>query len=227
MRALFAPEASRKVKPTEAGPTRLYLVGSQALREAPDAELVAAFVRGDVRAPGALWDRFYPLVRRVLSRAMGPNQDVEDLLQETFLRLYRKLPAVRDPASLKSFVLSIATRVVQTELRVRWFRRWLGLFEDGELPDQAAVDTDMEARQALDRFYQLLDGLNGKHRTAFVLRYVEGLELTDVAEALGVSLATIKRWLPRIAKRVFSQAGRDPILKAYILHEETVVVVHG
>jgi RNA polymerase sigma-70 factor (ECF subfamily) len=227
MRAIWAAEARHKMKPMEGSPTRLYLVGSQALRDASDAELVDAFLRSDLRAPSALWDRFYPLVRRVLARAVGPGQDVEDLVQEVFLRLYRKLPALRDPSSLKSFVLSIATRVVQTELRVRWFRRWLGLFDDGELPEHAADDTDLEAREALDRFYRILDRMSAKHRTAFVLRYVEGLELVDVAEALGVSLATIKRWLPRIAKRVFAQAERDPILRAYIGGPNPMVVVHG
>jgi RNA polymerase sigma-70 factor (ECF subfamily) len=211
----------------EGGGNRLYLVGSEPLREAPEAELVAAFVRGDHRASAAIWDRYYPLVRRILARAVGPGQDVEDLVQEVFLRLYRKLETLRDPSSLKSFVLSITTRVIQTELRVRWFRRWLGLFDDGELPDSAAASEDLEAREALDRFYKILDKLSTKHRAAFVLRYVEGLELQDVANALGVSLATIKRWLPRVSKRVFAQAQRDPLLAAYIARGDSVVVVHG
>jgi RNA polymerase sigma-70 factor (ECF subfamily) len=210
------------------GGNRLYLVGSEPIRDMSDPELVAAFVRGDTRAPAELWDRFYPFVRRVLHRSVGPGQDVEDMVQEVFLRLYRKLPGLRDPASLRSFVLAIATRVVQGELRVRWFRRWLGLFDDGELPDRAAGDVaDHEAREALDRFYKILDGMSPKYRAAFVLRYVEGLELVDVAQALGVSLATVKRWLPRVSKRVFSQAQRDPLLAAYISRDGPMVPAHG
>lgn len=207
--------------------SRLYLVNGDAPRERSDAELVASFLRNEPGAPAEVWDRFYPLVRRILSRAVGPGQDVDDLVQEVFLRLYRKLPTLRDPGSLKSFVLSITTRVIQGELRVRWVRRWLGLFDDGELPDRAGDDTDLEAREALDRFYRILDRLSPKHRAAFVLRYVEGLELADVAAALDVSLATIKRWLPRISKRVFSQAQRDPLLASYISNEDNLVVVHG
>jgi RNA polymerase sigma-70 factor (ECF subfamily) len=205
----------------------LYLVGPKVADELTDAELVAAFLRGEERASGLVWNRFYPFVRRILFRAVGPGQDVEDLVQEVFLRLYRKLPSLRDPASLKSFILAITSRVVQTELRVRWFRRWLGLFDDGDMPEHAADDTDLDAREALDRFYRILDSLNPKHRAAFVLRFVEGLELVDVAAALGVSLATIKRWLPRIAKRVFSQAQRDPLLAGYVMSANPSVVVHG
>jgi RNA polymerase sigma-70 factor (ECF subfamily) len=206
---------------------RLYLVTDDVRPERSDVELVSAFLRNEAGAPGEVWDRFYPLVRRILARAVGPHHDVEDMVQEVFLRLYRKLPTLRDPSSLRSFVLSIAMRVIQTELRVRWVRRWLGLFDDGELPDRASDDTDLDAREALDRFYQILDRLSPKHRAAFVLRYVEGLELVDVADALDVSLATIKRWLPRISKRVFSQAQRDPLLAAYITNPDALVAVHG
>jgi RNA polymerase sigma-70 factor, ECF subfamily len=181
-----------------------------------DAALVAACLRQEEWAAAALWDRFAPLVRRILFRAVGPGHDVEDLVQECFLRLYRTLPGLRDPDACKSFVITITTRVLQTELRSRWLKRWLGLSADGEIPERAGESADLEARGALARFYRLLDGLAPRHRTAFTLRYIEGLELTEVAAALGVSLATIKRWLPRIARRLHAQAARDPQLQPYV-----------
>jgi RNA polymerase sigma-70 factor (ECF subfamily) len=195
-------------------PTPLFLIPPAEERSDPD--LVRAFLRGDASAPAALWDRYAPLVRRITSRAVGPGHEVDDLVQETFLRLYRKLPTLQDPSALRAFVVAITTRVLQTELRARWFKRWLGLFDDGQLPDRPAAGADLEAREALSRFYHLLDRLRPSHRTAFVLRYIEGLELVDVAAATGVSLATIKRWLPRIARRIQVQAERDPLLKGYV-----------
>jgi RNA polymerase sigma-70 factor (ECF subfamily) len=201
---------------SDKGGIRLFLVGSEAMPESTDADLVAAWGRGNPSASSAIWGRFYPLVRRVLCRSMGPGQDVDDLIQEVFLRLFRKLPSLRDPAALRSFVLSIATHVVQGELRGRWFRRWLGLSSDGKLPEGTADDPDHEAREALDRFYGILDRLSAKDRATFVLRHVEELELTDVAGALGVSLATVKRRLPRVTKRVFALAAGDPVLAGYL-----------
>jgi RNA polymerase sigma-70 factor, ECF subfamily len=156
------------------------------------------------------------MVRRVACRAFGPGLDVDDIIQEVFVRLFRKLRTLRDVTALKPFILSITMRVIQTELRLRWVKRWLGLFDGGEPPDQAGDDADFEAREALARFYRILDGLAPKHRSAFVLRHVEGLELVEVAAALEVSLATVKRWLPRIARRVFAQAGSDPLLRPYL-----------
>jgi len=200
---------------------RLYLVRDAAKSEPRDADLVAAFLRKDVWAPAAIWGRYYPLVRRIAFRASGPGRDVDDLIQEVFIRLYRKMPTLRDPAALRSFVLAITVRVIKGDQRVRWLKRWLGLFQDGDTPEDLEAEgdggaADHEAREALARFYAILGRLSPKHRTAFVLRYVENLELADVAIALGVSLATIKRWLPRIAQRVFAQAKGDPALAPYL-----------
>lgn len=205
---------------------RLYVVGSPNA-ETSDAELVAAYVAGAEWASRAIWDRFSPFVRRVLARAMGPGQDVEDLVQEAFIRLYRQMPTLRDPSSLRNFLLTIVTRVVQTELRVRWFRRWLGLVDSGELPELEAEPPDLEGRAAIERFYVILDGLSPKLRSAFILRHVEGLELTDVAAALSVSLATIKRWLQRAVQHVEAEARRDPLLARYVSTDGSMVVLRG
>jgi RNA polymerase sigma-70 factor (ECF subfamily) len=201
------------------------VVSAQAQRS--DADLVASYLARDAWASAAIWERYHPLVRRILCRAAGPAGDVDDLIQEVFIRLYRKLPTLRDRAALRSFVLAITSRVVQSELRSRWIRRWLRLSDDGAVPEPAGDDTDHEGREALRRFYAILDGLKPRQRMVFALRCIEGLELVEVAAAAGVSLATIKRWLPRITKRVFSQAERDPLLKAYVSGRGGLVVLRG
>ena len=192
-----------------------------------DSDLVAAFLREDPSASAEIWERYYPLVRRIAFRSMGPRHDLDDLVQEVFLRLFRKLPSLRDPASLRAFVLAITVRVIKGEQRLRWIKRWLGLFDDGQAPEREGHTPDLEAREALTRFYAILGGLRPTHRAAFVLRHVEGLELTDVAAVLGVSLATIKRWLPRIARRVLAQVERDPLLGPYLARGGTFVVKNG
>ena len=181
-----------------------------------DEDLVRDCLRQRAGAQAALWERYYPIVRRLVSRASGPDREIDDAIQEIFIRLYRKLPGLRDPSALRAFVISITVRVIKSEQHGRWIRRWLGLSSDGEPPDRAGDAVDLEAREALARFYDILDRLAPRHRTAFVLRHVDGLELTEVAAALDISLATIKRWLPRIARRVFSQAHSDPRLAPYL-----------
>ena len=77
------------------------------------------------------------------------------------------------------------------------------------------VTPDTDAREALARFYKILDRVNATDRSAFVLRFMEGLELTEVAAALKLSLATTKRRLARVWARVLLLVERDPVLVHY------------
>src|SRR6266545_2342563 len=195
---------------------RPVLVPRPAQVEADDATLAIGAAKGDPGAHTAIWDRYSPLVRRVLVRSIGPGSEVEDQVQEVFLRFYRNRTLLRDPAALRSFLFGITLRVAASELRSRRVRSWLRLTRDGVLDDQEAPRTDPDAREAVRRLYAILDRLDANGRMAFVLHYVDGWELTEVAEAFGISLATIKRRLARVAVRVFASAQADTLLVQYL-----------
>jgi RNA polymerase sigma-70 factor (ECF subfamily) len=182
------------------------------LVEQDDVALARALIAGDPAASRVAWDRFAPMVHRILKRTLGPGSEVEDLAQEVFLCLFRKARTLREPKVLKAFVISITALTARAELRRRRARRWLHL----DVDVIASVHPDPEARQALVRFYELLDGIGAEDRTAFVLRFMEDMELTEVASALDVSLSTTKRRLARVWKRISLLVQRDPALAHYL-----------
>ena len=182
-----------------------------------DAGLVRAILGGDPRAPRVLWDRHARLVYRILRRSLGQQDEVEDLVQEVFLNLFRRLPTLREPRALPGFLITITTLTLRHELRRRWVRRWMTLGSKQDIDrDPRVVHPNPEARQAVSRLYTILDRLGREERLAFVLRFIEGMELTEVAAALGLSLATAKRRLVRARTRVNHHIGRDPGLAAYL-----------
>jgi RNA polymerase sigma-70 factor (ECF subfamily) len=181
-----------------------------------DAALATAAVEGDPGAHAAIWDRYSPLIRRLLLRGIG-SADVEDLVQEVFLRFHTHRKLLRDPEALRSFLCGIAVRVAGAELRARRVRSWLRLTRDGVLHDFEAPTADQNARRAVRRLYAILDGLNPKSRLAFVLHFIEGWELVDVAATFEVSLATIKRRLSRAYLHVFARAQADDLLVGYLV----------
>jgi RNA polymerase sigma-70 factor, ECF subfamily len=195
---------------------RLALVRSVPLSELDDAGLARAAIEGHAGAHAAVWRRYAGLVTGLLRRALGPGADVEDQVQETFVQFFRDVRKIREPAALRSFLIGVASRVARSELRRRRLRRWLTLTNTGAVPDGVAAGDDAEAREALRRLYGLLDRLDDRARLLFVLRYVEGLELTDVATALETSLATTKRHLARVSAQVHAMAAGDPLLVAYL-----------
>lgn len=160
---------------------------------ADDATLVAGLVARDPAAAMAAWDRFGPVVRGLLARHVGGTCDRDDLVQEVFLHFFRKVVDLREPAAVGSYIVGITIRVARGELRRRRLRRWLRLTPDGDVQDIPAPCADHEAREALARVERMLGELDSEVRMAFVLRHVHGMELQEVARALGCSLATTKR----------------------------------
>ncbi len=178
-----------------------------------------AAVRARVpQAAARLWDRYSSLVRRILRRMLGPSVDVEDGVQDAFLRLFRDLNSLRDPAALRSFLIGITLHVAKSELRRRRAKRWLLLSDDGVVaePEAVADAQSLEPRAALVRLYRVLDRVGHARRVVFVLRYVEGLELAELSTVLGCSLATTKRRVADAADRVCLLAAADPLLAPYM-----------
>src|SRR5580700_3052695 len=139
-------------------PSRLRIVSADEPSEHDDAALVARIRANEPGAAGRMWDRHAPLVRRILRRMLGPV-DVEDGVQDAFLRLFRDLGSLREPAALRSFLIGVTLHVAKSELRRRRARRWLLLSDDGELDERDApvVDDREEPRAALLRLYKVLD----------------------------------------------------------------------
>jgi RNA polymerase sigma-70 factor (ECF subfamily) len=155
------------------------------------------------------------MVRGILFRSVGPGHDIEDLLQDVFVGFFRNVGTLRDATSLRPFLIGITLRTARTALRKKRVRRWLHLSDDGMVPEVPASDGDQRTRDALRRLYAILDELADRERLAFVLRHAEGYELTETAEALGVSLATVKRVLQRAEAHVHARAQDDDLLSHY------------
>jgi len=187
------------------------------LDQAPDEALVFALIAKQSNAARVLWQRFSPMVRRIARRTLGPVSEAEDLVQDVFMQLFAKVHTLREPRALKAFIISVTTLTLRRELRRRKLRSWLGLRPDPLTSDLRVVHPDPVGRAALERFYAVLDRLDARDRAAFVLRNIEGMAMNDVADALGVSLATAKRCLAHAQQRVQLHVERDPLLADYLV----------
>jgi len=190
------------------------------LLRADDTALVFALRAGDVRAPRVVWQRFAGMVHRIVRRALGQSGDIENLVQQIFLGFFRRFSTLREPKALPAFILSITYWTLCKELRRRWIRRRLGREDSRHASQEQHIShPDPEARQALARFYGILDKLGSQERMAFVLRYLEGLELSEVACALDLSLATTRRRIGRARARIEHHVQKDPTLVSFSLFE--------
>ena|SRR5688572_8320673 len=197
-------------------PAAFRVLQGQARGADSDAALVAALRAGDPRAELAAWNRFAVGVDQTLRRLMGPGPDREDLLQEVFIRFFRRIGTVREPAAVRGFLTGICIHVVRGEIARRRRKRWLSLTSTGDIPDAAGHAPDLDGREAVTRYYALLDKLSGKDRSLFVARTIEGLTLEEVAAAHDVSVSTAQRHINRASKRIALLVRRDSVLATFV-----------
>ena len=185
-------------------------------RDSSDGELGRALRAGSAWATTETWNRFAPGVIMFAKRALGSESEAQDIAQEVFQRVFAKATTLREPDRLRSFVFSFAIRVLKTELRGRKARAWLSFHRPETLVDLGGELTDMESREALRRFYALLDRLAPRHRLVFALRHLESMTLEEVAAHLELSLSTVKRLQERATSKLSLWIEADPGLAAFL-----------
>jgi RNA polymerase sigma-70 factor (ECF subfamily) len=181
-----------------------------------DAALVRGFLRGERGARAALYDRYADHVHRVLYRILGFRDDLADLHHDVFVRALVSLPRIEDPSALKGWLTMIAVHVARTAITRTRRRRWLSFMPSDELPEVQAASAPGEVLDALRATYAALDALPADERIAFALRFIDGMELTEVAAACDTSLATIKRRLARASASFESAAKKHASLAPFL-----------
>ena len=173
-----------------------------------DEITLARAQRGDLRAKRALVERYQRPVVALVSRLLRGQADaglVEDIAQETFLRVFRALPKFdrHGPARLSTWILTIASHRAIDELRRR--RLDTRPFDPSSFDVPAAnerADSTAERRMLARLLSDAIDSLSPEYRAAFVLREYHGLEYAEIAETLGIDLGTVKSRLSRARTRL-------------------------
>jgi RNA polymerase sigma-70 factor (ECF subfamily) len=181
-----------------------------------DEALVSALRDGRADAAATFFDRYAVHVRRVLARVLGPDPDLLDLVQDVFVTALESIHKLDEPRALRAWLTQIAVFSARTRIRRRTRWRFLRFVPSDELPDLPLAAIDYDGSEALRAVYRVLARLETDDRIAFALRFIEGMELADVASSCQVSLATIKRRLSR-AQSSFREAARpEPALAEWL-----------
>jgi len=174
-----------------------------------DAALVVAARAGESWAQEALFVRHGKFVLGLSQRLLVHSDEAEDLAQDAFVQAFTRLGTLKNPQAFAAWLGSIVVHTAHKRLRRRKLLTRLGMRNPQPIDPDAVVSPNAPADVAADlrRLYAVLESLSAEERIAIVLRRVEGLELTEVAERMRLSLATIKRRLSSAEQRLASQRG--------------------
>lgn len=177
-----------------------------------DVGLVAALRAGRADAAAALFDRHGRFIQRVLARVLGPDPELPDVLHDVFVEALQSLNHLADPKCLRMWLTSIAIYSARGHIRRRKRRRIISYLPFHAVPQPAFLTRVEEWSQPLLVTYRILDRMQNEERILFALRFIERLELTEVAKAVGVSLATAKRRIAKAQQHFFTLARQEPVL---------------
>lgn len=184
----------------------------------PDSDAaIASSLRSDPeRGRMMLYDRYAKDVDRTLSRLLGPDSELTDLLHEVFLAAMSSIDTLKDDRALGGWLIGIAVFKVRRLIRWRKVRRLVKFITPFELDERAAHAASAEVSEAVRQVYVVLEQLPTEERIAFTLRRIDGMELGPIAQATGVSLATVKRRLVRAQAQFLDLASQNEALAEWV-----------
>ena len=163
-----------------------------------DKELFNLVAGDDQRAFGEFVERYKNRLYNFIFRIIPEKEAAEDILQDTFLRVYNQRKNYSPDFALSTWVYTIALNLVRSELRKRKLRKYLSLDflkeeNDIELPDTI----NPEPGRLMPLLEKAIKNLPEEYRTAFVLCDIERLPYNEIAEIMRVPVGTVKSRINR------------------------------
>lgn len=166
---------------------------------ASDRNLVDRALQGDRGAFEELVDNYVGLVHGIILNKVRRPDEVEDLVQDVFIKAYQELPTLRERDRFAAWLGRIATNRAQGWLRTRQARRTT-VTDDPALLEQVDIDSPdrlLESQEKDGLLWEALDQLRPEYRQILLLYHFENCPQQDIARFLGIALPTVKWRLMR------------------------------
>ncbi len=160
---------------------------------------------------------YRPLVFRFLLVSLRDSDAAESLTQDTFLRAYNQRDRFRGECSLRTWLMRIAVNLLRDHTRTERFKFWKRAALDAVQPDDisahlslpgSSAESLLIAREQVAQVWSTVARLSSRQRSVFLLRFVEELELPEIATATGMPVSTVKSHLYRALAVVRAEMGR-------------------
>jgi RNA polymerase sigma-70 factor (ECF subfamily) len=182
----------------KADDVKFFLDGTIAdVAKATDLQLARSAGHGDMGAFEELYKRHHRRVYSVCLRMLQNTSEAEDLTQDVFIQLYRKIGSFRGDSAFTTWLHRMTVNQVLMHFRKRNVK-FEKTTEEGETPDQIVSGTaNPEKMRIVDKIAldSAIDQLPDGYKNVFVLHDVEGFEHEEVAKILGCSVGTSKSQL--------------------------------
>jgi RNA polymerase sigma factor (sigma-70 family) len=174
-----------------------------------ESDLIAGSIRGDRKMQQELYDRFASKMYGVCLRYAGSTEEAEDILQEGFIKIFRKLESYRGEGSFEGWIRRIFVNTAIEYYRKKTYLQPITEQEEATVEGKYLSVLDSLAEKDI---IKLVQQLSPGYRTVFNMYVVEGYTHKQIANLLGISEGTSKSQLSR-AKQILQEMVRTHIEK--------------
>jgi RNA polymerase sigma-70 factor, ECF subfamily len=176
----------------------------------PDFGVLRKAQRGDERAFSLILRAYEVPVFNYVMRLVGDRALAEDLTQEVFLRVYQGLPSFSLRSRFTTWLFQVTKNRVLDELRAVE-RRPRAVVTIEDVPPLEVLDAPLEQVEEMDAVWRAIHGLTVDLKMALLLRDVVGLSYNEIADALEITLATVKWRIYKAREEVQLALAREGI----------------
>jgi RNA polymerase sigma-70 factor (ECF subfamily) len=190
------------------------------VRVSRDDDSAPAYVQrareGDARSFQELFRAHRRDVARLVGRLLGPRPEVEDVVQEVFIQVFRSLPNFRGESRFTTWLHRVTVNVTLMHLRSARSRPRLGneLLEEPAAPEGASPADHAARNQRLRALYKILDTLSDKKRAVFILHDLDGVPAAQIAAMVDSPVLTVRTRLFYARREVYAAMAEDPTLES-------------
>jgi RNA polymerase sigma-70 factor, ECF subfamily len=167
------------------------------LRGDTDHDLLEKAISGDGKAFGKIVEKYSGVVYAAVRSVLGSRGDIDDAVQESFIRVYRGLPSFSGRSSLSTWIWSVA-RNHAVNVRSKERDDVIPLEKTVEIAsNRLGPEAEFARRSAAEDIEYLLSRLKGDYRQAIELRYLAGKKYHEIAEILAIPEGTVKTLIHR------------------------------
>ena len=174
-----------------------------------ESDLIKGCIEGNPEMQKLLYDQFSSKMYGVCLRYAENTEDASDVMQESFIKVYKSLPKFRGEGSFEGWI-----RRIFINTSIEHFRRKVKLYNVTEVQENTIEDTELDALDSLETkdILKIVNELSPGYKQVFNMHVIEGYSHKEIADVLGITEGTSKSQLARakgVLKKIIESRSRS------------------
>jgi len=164
--------------------------------------LISQFKHGSERAFGLIYDRHWASVCHFASLYLKRRDEIEDVVQEVFIRLWEARLSLRDDSDLDDFLFIVTRNLIFTRRRASLSRSFYSLTVINALSDDSDTSRDVEFKELFENLEKLVEQMPPQRKTVFEMSRLRYMTYREIAVELGIAEKTVERHINEALKYI-------------------------